>query len=324
MHLAKSHKQVWNFHKHRVETLSKSQLADIQVPCQLCGSGSKDPKSHVVACPVIFQSILLALVPLMAHEAEISFFKHLLPVGSQLNLTPTLVKPAVTQEPTTTSNKRARMEQTRGPKGRGRGYKHGAGRDPQETRDQRRDRDLQQLVEATARLTLKLADAQQVLLQDCGFTWFVSTEPGGILPTMFGVSAEWKKLKESSGGWAYKQWDPTKKELVDTKEAPLTLTALETIVKEIQTDIREPGNLHKFQASQPLSEDMEMMAEHREVCFTIQVSVRASVERLYRNLRKLCDNMVLKLLRSRLRQERRHRQGAAKYLDGLLRRQPCA
>ena len=62
MHLAKSHKQVWNFHKHRVETLSKSQLADIQAPCQLCGSGSKDPKSHAVACPVIFQSILLALV----------------------------------------------------------------------------------------------------------------------------------------------------------------------------------------------------------------------------------------------------------------------
>ena len=52
----------------------------------------------------------------MAHEAEISFFKHLLPVGSQLNLTPTGVKPAVTQEPTTTSNKRARMEQTSGPK----------------------------------------------------------------------------------------------------------------------------------------------------------------------------------------------------------------
>ena len=305
----------------------------------------------------------------MAHEAEMSFFKHLLPVGSQLNLTPMGVKPAVTQEPTTTSNKRARMEQTRGPKGRGRGHKHGAGRDPQETKDQHRDRDLQQLVEATARLTLKLADAQQVLLQDCGFTWFVSTEPGGILPTMYGVSAEWKKLTESSphliksplptlmmncileelvarmkrtvaeesmqkaalqagwctdaGGWVYKQWDPIKKELVDTKEAPWTLTALETIVKEIQTDIREPGNLHKFQASQPLSEDMEMMAEHREVCFTIQVSVRATGERLYRNLRKLCDNMVLKLLRSRLRQERRHRQGAAKYLDGLLRRQPC-
>ena len=214
------------------------------------------------------------------------------------------------------------------PQGRRRGHKHGAGRDPPETKDQHRDRDLQQLVEATAKLTLKLADAQQVLLQDCGFTWFVSTEPGGILPTMFGVSAEWKKLKESSphlsksplptlmmtcileelvarmqrtvaeesmqkaalqagwcteaGGWAYKQWDLIKKELVDTKEAPLTLTALETIVKEIQTDIREPGNLHKFQASQPLSEDMEMMAEHREVCFTIQVSVRATGERLYR------------------------------------------
>ncbi|OLP95953.1 hypothetical protein AK812_SmicGene21867 [Symbiodinium microadriaticum] len=194
---------------------------------------------------------------------------------------------------------------SRGPKGRGRGHKHGAGRDPQETKDQHRDRDLHQLVEATARLTLKLADAQQVLLQDCGFTWFVSTEPGGILPTMFGVSAEWKKLKESSphliksplptlmmtcileelvarmqrtvaeesmqkaalqagwcteaGGWADKQWDPIKKELVDTKEAPVTLTALETIVK---------------------------------------VSVRATEERLYRNLRKLCDNIVPKLLRS--------------------------
>ena len=59
------------------------------------------------------------------------------------------------------------------------------------------------------------------------------------------------------------------------KTTPLALSDLETIVKEIQADIQVPGTLHKFQASQPLTADMELMAEHREVCFTIQVSVRA-------------------------------------------------
>ncbi|CAE7853719.1 unnamed protein product, partial [Symbiodinium sp. KB8] len=293
-----------------------------------CAAPSKDPKSHVVACPVIFQSILLALVSSNGSRSRDQLLQAFAAGGESTEPHADGSQAGgdaradndIQQESPDGANQR--------PQGRRRGHKHGAGRDPPETKDQHRDRDLQQLVEATAKLTLKLADAQQVLLQDCGFTWFVSTEPGGILPTMFGVSAEWKKLKESSphlsksplptlmmtcileelvarmqrtvaeesmqkaalqagwcteaGGWAYKQWDPIKKELVDTKEAPLTLTALETIVKEIQTDIREPGNLHKFQASQPLSEDMEMMAEHREVCFTIQVSVRATGERLYR------------------------------------------
>ena len=62
MHLAKSHKAVWTQHKHRIETLCKTQLADITVPCDLCGSVSKDPKAHVVACPVLFQSLPISLV----------------------------------------------------------------------------------------------------------------------------------------------------------------------------------------------------------------------------------------------------------------------
>ena len=62
MHLAKSHKAVWTQHKHRIETPCKTQLADITVPCGLCGSVSKDPKAHVVACPVLFQSLLISLV----------------------------------------------------------------------------------------------------------------------------------------------------------------------------------------------------------------------------------------------------------------------
>ena len=59
MHLAKTHKAVWNLRKDRVERICRSQQADITVPCSLCGSISKDPKSHVVACPVIFQSVLI-------------------------------------------------------------------------------------------------------------------------------------------------------------------------------------------------------------------------------------------------------------------------
>ena len=58
--------------------------------------------------------------------------------------------------------------------------------------------EAQQLLEATAKLALRLADAHQILLQDCGFTWFVGTEQGRVLLIMFGVSAEWKRLKEQT------------------------------------------------------------------------------------------------------------------------------
>lgn len=64
-----------------------------------------------------------------------------------------------------------------------------------------------------------------------------------------------------------------------------------------------------------------MVAQNKEVCFTIQVSLRNAGERLHRNLTLLCDNMVLKLLGSRLRQERKHRHGLAKHLEGLLYKQ---
>ena len=53
---------VWSSRKHRVEKLCESQVADTQVPCTLRGSISKDPKSHVVASPVILKSILISLV----------------------------------------------------------------------------------------------------------------------------------------------------------------------------------------------------------------------------------------------------------------------
>ena len=62
MHLARSHKDIWMQHRDRVERLCKSQLAMITVPCQLCGSISKEPKAHVTACPVLFQSIFLCLL----------------------------------------------------------------------------------------------------------------------------------------------------------------------------------------------------------------------------------------------------------------------
>ena len=218
----------------------------------------------------------------MAHEAELAFFKHLLPVGSQQQQTGSV------QMETKGPNKRARTEINRSHKGRGKGHRQQANRKPKDGQDQ--SRDLQKLVEATAKLTLKLADAQQVLLQDCGLTWFVSAEPGGILPTMFGVSSEWRKLQETSphlitsplptlmmscvleelvarmrktvaeeamqksalqagwcteaGTWLYKRWGPVKKDLVAAKTTPLALSDLETIVKEIQADIQVPGRHH--------------------------------------------------------------------------------
>ena len=68
-------------------------------------------------------------------------------------------------------------------------------------------------------------------------------------------------------------------------------------------------------------------AEHMKILthpptLYIEVSLRNAGERLHRNLSLLCDNMVLKLLSSRLRQERKHRHGLAKHLEGLIYKQP--
>ncbi|CAE6960767.1 pol, partial [Symbiodinium sp. CCMP2592] len=290
----------------------------------------------------------------------VNFFKHLLPVGSQQEQSGANRATTATHAPLQTS-KRPRTEEQQGR------------RPPRKSKHQERngrpeqgsqERDITKLVEAAAKLTLKLADEHQLLLQDCGFTWFVSTEQGGVLPMMFGISSEWKKLKETNpqritqplnvlmlecivtelqarlrkigedtsvktdaiqagwctdqGEWNYKTWDPTQKELVATTREPMPTTAVESLLIEVLADIKEPGILHKFHATHTLHEDMDKAEDNKEVCFTIQVSLRNAGERLHRNLTQLCDNMVLKLLRSRLRQERKRRHGLAKQLVNSL------
>ena len=85
-------------------------------------------------------------------------------------------------------------------------------------------------------------------------------------------------------------------------------------------DVQEPGVLHKFHASRPLQEDMA--GDNKEVCFTIQAALRGpKAERLFSHLQQLCDCMALRLLKSRLRQERRQSTGLAKVVEDLLRRQ---
>lgn len=301
----------------------------------------------------------------MAHEAEVNFFKHLLPVGSQQSTTRSPSATTATPSTTPPSTKRPRtdeQQQGRRPPRRGK---------PQERNTRQgqgnQDRDISKLVEATAKLTLRLADEHQLLLQDCGFTWVVSTVQGGVLPMMFGISSEWKKLRDENpqqitrplhvlmleciltelqarlkkvvedpavreagiqagwyteqGVWLYKTWDPIQKQLVAATREPMTTTTMENLIIEVLADIKEQGVLHKFHASQTLQADAEMTAENKEVCFTIQVSLRNAGERLHRNLSLLCDNMVLKLLSSRLRQERKHRHGLAKHLEGLIYKQ---
>eukprot|EP00439_Symbiodinium_sp_Y106_P021033 s6166_g2.t1 len=233
-------------------------------------------------------------------------------------------------------------------------FKRTSNRDDDHPAGTNLSRDINKLVEAAAKLTLKLADEHQLLLQDCGFTWFVSSEQGDVLPMMFGISSEWKKLREENpqqikrpqlasrrpwttprcasrrsrrvgarkrGSGSTRPLDPIKKELVAATREPLTAATMERIIIEMLTDIKEPGVLHKFHASHTPQADANKTSENKEVCFTIQVSLRNAGERLHRNLPQLCNNMVLKLLGSRLRQERKHRHGLAKHLEGLLYKQ---
>ena len=76
MHLAKSHREVWNPRKSRIELICKTQEADI-IPCSLCVlkvtwslARSSSSRSSLPYCR-------------MAAAAEAIFFMHLLPVGSQ-------------------------------------------------------------------------------------------------------------------------------------------------------------------------------------------------------------------------------------------------
>ena len=98
------------------------------------------------------------------------------------------------------TNKRPRTEKQgdkrRDKRGPRKPRQRGQGRSDQ--RSQQDATDLQKLLEATAKLTLKLADASQMVLQDCGVIWFVSVEAGGFLSVMYGVSAECKHIKEAT------------------------------------------------------------------------------------------------------------------------------
>ena len=190
-HLARTHKAEWNPHKTRIELLCKSQQADITTPCSYCGSTSKEPKSHVVACPVIFQSIFIDLLRNGSGRGK------LLPVGSRSHAPQGGPMTGVVGMEAT--NKRPRTEGAG--KGSGKDKRkqrlpRGQGRSGQLSRQEAPD--IQRLTEATAKLALRLADANQSVLQDCGFIWFVSREEGSILPVMFGVSAEWRRIKETT------------------------------------------------------------------------------------------------------------------------------
>ncbi|CAE7541928.1 unnamed protein product, partial [Symbiodinium pilosum] len=170
--------------------------------------------------------------------------------------------------------------------------------------------DLRKLVEAAAKLTLKLADARQTILLDCSFTGFVGTEQGGVLPVMFRVSAEWKCLQES---------DPKK---ITRPLNVLMMERYDGAPSKADEDSQRCHDDGGVPSGVALAADMEQMAARKEVCFAIQTSLRIAGERLRNNLMKLCDNMVFRLLRSRLRQESRRRHGMAKHLERLLYSQP--
>ena len=83
--------------------------------------------------------------------------------------------------------------------------------------------------------------------------------------------------------------------------------------------MRTQEGLRKFHASRPLTQELANQVMDQEVCFSIQVALRGDVgQRMFQNLNKLCDNMVLKLLKSRMRPERNQRSGMAKLVEELL------
>ncbi|CAE7740415.1 unnamed protein product, partial [Symbiodinium pilosum] len=123
----------------------------------------------------------------------------------------------------------------------------------------------------------------------------------------------------AEGAWLYKRWDPPTKSLVTMENPPLTTNALLQILEELLQDVRTTDGLRRFHASRPLTQELANQAMDQEVCFSIQVALRGEAgQRMYQNFNKLCDKMVLKLLKSRLRPERSQRNGLAKMVEELL------
>ena len=154
-----------------------------------------------------------------AQKAELDLFRHLPPVGKRqtdqdMDVTERKEddKPNRRQKVTGTWPER---QGRRGQRRQREGRTQGQGR--QVDQDQ-----MQQLIEATADLSLRVAEAQQLVLLDCGFTWFVATEQGSILHVMFNISKEWRRLQENSPEQITK---------------PLYITMMECILTELKARV---------------------------------------------------------------------------------------
>ena len=309
MHLAKSHKAEWNPRKTRIELLCKSQQADIATPCSYCGSTSKEPKSHVVACPVIFQSIFIDLLQNGSSN------------GGEL-----LSAPAAGGKPEPSSAGRSND----------RGGRHGSSQ--QETSDGRSRQGLgkRQAQAKAAQGTGALRAAFSAgssrhpetdgghrqtgsSTGGCeptgatGLRLHLVCEPGGGQRTASHVRSQRGVETHQGSNSGPDQSAPLlnheTKSLVTMENPPLTTNAL---LQELLQDVRTTDGLRRFHASRPLTQD-------QEVCFSIQVALRGEAgQRIYQNLNKLCGNMVLKLLKSRLRPDRSQRNGMAKMVEALL------
>ena len=198
MHLARTHADIWRPRCDRVEKLCKTQTAAISSPCHLCGSVSTAPKAHVSTCPVLFQSILLELLI----NGGLGQASGAGPVQTPVALLPVRMGQTSQAMDVSTDNNRERPSKRQKPwvtqdrQGR-RGYRRQQDGKAQGQGKQQESDEMQQRLEATAKLSLRIAEAQQLLL-DCGFTWFVDTEPGSILPVMFNISKEWRRIQSTT------------------------------------------------------------------------------------------------------------------------------
>ena len=154
--------------------------------------------------------------------------------GSKLLPTPaTSGQPITAKQPDAGSDQRGDDQQKSPDRGKDkRRRRPGKGQGRSEPRSRQEAPDIQKLVEATAKLALHLADANQVILQDCGFTLFISREEGSILPVMFGVSTEWRCIKEATP---------------EQVTRPLYSIMLECVLKELVARIQQADQSEHLQ-----------------------------------------------------------------------------
>ena len=273
-------------------------------------------------------------------EQEVDVFLHLLPGLKEKRMRE---QGEATEEEAGRDRKATKSQAGKG-KGTWKSAKKKGGNPEEGSGDRRRNSsqvEMQQLLKGVAALCLRHEDSLSILHLDKGFVLFQKTKsPESLLQTMFSISTQWKKSKETGqvtsplrvvllkvlhhrasgqigkgGTRRTNKGGGDKGRMGNSKGHGRTVLALLSVRSPTKTETVDINKTHKFHATRPLAEQYESDM----ISFLIHVALRGDLsEQLYRQLLQLEHNSVMFLMGARLRRERIQRSPLANHVAGLM------